>query len=342
MDILGKAIELNGKQATIINTNAEVILKPVDESYRDSINFNYLYTYANIEQGNLVNIGNNTYIVIERENNLVDKHNKCTITKTQSIMYKDKEIQGYIRSLIDIIEKTEYFNILANKIEITIPENKEININDMISYKNSDFKIISIDNTKEGLLTFVAEFEKKAEPIVYSIVAPKELTLTENDTKEIDVVAKKNEVIDSKATLIYKVNDQSICKIENNIVSALKEGKATITITYNNVSTEINVIVKAKEVVPEPKPEPQTEDFSGTFKLNCTDKLKIGKTTTITLNPLRKTVVYKLDDSDGVGEIVSQGNGQCIVKALAEDYITVLALSPSGTKLTEAYILGFK
>ncbi|WP_317411973.1 hypothetical protein [Clostridium baratii] len=342
MDILGKAIELNGKQATIINTNAEVVLKQVDDSYKDSVNFNYLFTYAAIGQGNLVTIDDVTYIVIEKENNLVDTYNKATITKTQPIIYKDKEILGYIRSLTDSIDKTEYFNILANKLEVTIPENKEISINDMISYKNSDFKIISIDNTKEGLLTFVAEFEKKAEPIVYSIVAPKELTLTVGDTKEIEVVAKKNNVIDSKPTLIYKVNDDSICTIENNIVTALKEGKATITITYNNVSTEINVIVKAKEVVPPKEPEDPKEDFSGTFTLNCPEHLKIGETTTITLDPPRKTVVYKLTDSDGIGEIVSQGNGECVVKALAMDYITVVALSPSGTKLTEGYIYGFK
>lgn len=339
MDILGKAIELNGKKATIINSNAEVILKPVDESYRDSVNFNYLYTYAAIGEGNLVTIADVTYIVIEKENNLVDTYNKATITKTQAIIYKDKEILGYIRSLIDSIEKTEYFNILANKIEITIPENEEINTNDIITYKNLDFKIISIDNTKEGLLTFVAEFEKKSEPIVYSINTPKELTLTVDDTKEIGVVAKKNNVVDPKPTLIYSVNDESICIIKDNIVTALKEGKATITITYNNINTEINVIVKAKEVVP---PEDSKEDFSEKFTLNCPDKLKIGTTTTVSLNPARKTVVYKLDDSDGVGEIVNQGNGECIVQALSEDYITVVALSPSGTKLAEGYIYGFK
>lgn len=339
MDILSKAIEMNGKQATIINTNVEVILKPVDESYRDSVNFNYLYTYADIEQGNVVIIDDVTYIVIEKENNLVDTYNKATITKTQPIIYRDKEILGYIRSLTDTVNKTEYFTILANKIEITIPENKEISINDIITYKNSDFKIISIDNTKDGLLTFVAEFEKKAEPITYAIDTPKELTVTLGDTKEIEVIAKKNNVVDSKPTLIYKVTDNSICTIENNIVTALKEGKTTITITYNNVSTEINVIVKAKEVVP---PEDPKEDFSGTFTLNCTDKLKVGSTTTITLNPARKTVVYKLEDSDGIGEIVSQVNGECIIKALSEDYITVVALSPSGSKLAESYILGVK
>lgn len=339
MDILGKAIELNGKQATIINTNAEVILKPVDESYRDSINFNYLFTYAAIGQGNLVTMDDVTYIVIEKENNLVDTYNKATITKTQPIIYKDKEILGCIRSLIDSIDKTEYFNILANKIEITIPENNSININDIITYKNSDFKIILIDNTKDGLLTFIAEFEKRAEPITYTIDTPKELTLILDDTKEIEVVAKKNDVIDSKPTLIYSVKDNTICTIENNIVTSLKEGKTTITITYNNVSTEVNVIVKAKDVVP---PEDPKEDFSGKFTLNCPDKLKVGLTTTIALNPARKTVVYKLEDSDGIGEIVSQTNGECIVQALSEDYITVVALSPSGTKLAEGYIYGFK
>lgn len=337
MDVLEKAIELDGKQAIIINTNTKIILKPCND-----VEFNYLYTHSPIFQGNLVKVkndtNNDTYIVVEKQNNLVDTYNKAKITKAQNIIYKNKEIPCYIKSLIDVVDKTEYFNQLDNKLEVTIPDNEEIDINDIITYKNSDFKIISIDNTKEGLLTFIAEFKKNAEPIVYTITAPKEIILEENETKQIQVVAKKNEVIDSKATLTYSVENKDICTIENNIITALKEGNTTITITYNNVNSVINIIVRAKEK--EIKQE-NKEDFSGTFTLNCPDKIKIGETAIVTITPARKTVTYKLEDSDGIGEIVSQENGECIVKALKEDYMTVVAFSPNGTRLAEDYILGY-
>lgn len=336
MDILEKSIELNGKRATIINTNAEIVLKPCDSNYKDSTNFNLLYTYDPLLQGDLVKIDNVTYIVIEKENNLIDEYNKGVITKAQPIIHKNKEILGYIKSLLDGVDKTEYFNMLANKIEITIPENKEISINDVITYKNSSFKIISIDNTKDGLITFIAEFEKMIESVSYSIDTSKELTLTVGDIRELEIVAKKNNVVDSKPILKYSVKDDSICTIKNNIVTALKEGNTTITITYNNVSIEINIIIKAKEVEPL-----ENEDFSGSFTIDCVNKCKVGQTITAMLNPLRKTVVYKLEDSEGIGEIVSQGDGKCTIKALSEDYITLVAFSPSGTRLSEHYILGY-
>lgn len=340
MDLLGKAIEMNGKQATIINTNAEVILKPVKDSYKDSVNFNYLFTYAAISQGNLITIDNVTYLVIEKENNLIDTYNKCTITKTQTITYKSIELQGYVRALQDAIDKTEYFNVLANKIEITIP-NTDIEINDMVSYKNSDFKIISIDNTKDGLLTIIGEYVKKAEPITYTIETPKEITVNVGENATVEVFAKKNGVIDPKATLIYAVKDNSICTIENKVVNGLKEGSTTIIVSYNNVSTTLDIIVKAKEVIkpvePE-KPVTPTEDFNGKFNIVGAEQMTIGSIEEFTLNPIRKTVKYKIEDVT-VGEIVSQGDGKCTVKALSDtSYLHLMALTPSGTQIAESFI----
>lgn len=347
MDILAKAIEMNGKQATIINTNAEVILKPVADSYKDSVNFNYLFTYAGVSQGNLITIDNVTYLVVEKENNLVDTYNKCTITKTQTILWKGKEIQGYVRALQDAIDKTEYFNILANKIEITIPE-MNIEINDIVSYKNSDFKIISIDNTKDGLLTIVAEYVKKAEPISYTIETPKEITVNVGENATVEIFAKKNGVIDSKATLIYAVKDNSICTIENKVINGLKEGSTTITVSYNNVSTTFNIIVKAKEVIKpvEPTkpvvPETPKEDFNGKFTINGAEQIMIGgDAETFTLDPIRKTVQFKIEDTT-IGEIVSQGDGKCTVKALSDkNYLHLMALTPSGTQIAESWILTY-
>lgn len=90
MDMLSKAIEMNGKKAIITNNNAEVVIKPISDSYKDGVNFNYLYTYAPIQNGNVVNIDNTNYIVLEKEENLINTYNKATITKAQIIIHKKK------------------------------------------------------------------------------------------------------------------------------------------------------------------------------------------------------------------------------------------------------------
>ena len=67
MDMLSKAIEMNGTKAIITNTNASVVIKPIKDSYKDGVNFNYLFTYTPIQNGNIVNIDNINYIVLEKE-----------------------------------------------------------------------------------------------------------------------------------------------------------------------------------------------------------------------------------------------------------------------------------
>ncbi len=88
MDMLSKAIEMNGTKAIITNTNTSVVIKPIKDSYKDGVNFNYLFTYSPIQNGNIVNIDNVNYIVLEKEENLVNTYNKATITKAQIVIYK--------------------------------------------------------------------------------------------------------------------------------------------------------------------------------------------------------------------------------------------------------------
>lgn len=162
MDMLSKAIEMNGTKAIITNTNASVVIKPIKDSYKDGVNFNYLYTYAPIQNGNVVNIDNINYIVLEKEENLVNTYNKVTITKAQIIIYKEKQLLGYVRALKDVVENNQYFKVLADEIEITIPYMSDISIGDDVSYNNKNFKIQSIDDTKENLLVLISKYDTTA------------------------------------------------------------------------------------------------------------------------------------------------------------------------------------
>lgn len=156
MDMLSKAIEMNGKKAIITNTNAQVIIK------LKNLEFNYLYTYAPICNGNILNIDNTNYIVIEKEDNLINVYNKAIITKAQILIYKEQKILGYVRSLKDVVENNQYFKVVGDEIEITIPYMNDIDINDIVSYNNKNFKIQSIDDTKENLLVLILKYDMKA------------------------------------------------------------------------------------------------------------------------------------------------------------------------------------
>ncbi|MDK0617119.1 hypothetical protein P5F24_04185 [Clostridium perfringens] len=162
MDMLSKAIEMNGKKAIITNNNAEVVIKPISDSYKDGVNFNYLYTYAPIQNGNVVNIDNTNYIVLEKENNLINTYNKAIITKAQIVIYKEKQLLAYVRALKDVVENNQYFKVVGDEIEITIPYMRDIDINDIVSYNNKNFKIQSIDDTKENLLVLISKYDTKA------------------------------------------------------------------------------------------------------------------------------------------------------------------------------------
>ncbi|WP_349401450.1 hypothetical protein [Clostridium perfringens] len=158
MDMLSKAIEMNGKKAIITNTNADVVIKPTKDSYKDGVNFNYLFTYSPIQNGNIVNIDNVNYIVLEKEENLVNTYNKATITKAQIVIYKEQKIFGYIRALKDVVDNNRYFNVLADELELTIPYIESISIGDTVSYNKKNFNVQSIDDTKEGLLVLILKY----------------------------------------------------------------------------------------------------------------------------------------------------------------------------------------
>uniref|UniRef100_UPI0014382AAA hypothetical protein n=1 Tax=Clostridium perfringens TaxID=1502 RepID=UPI0014382AAA len=78
------------------------------------------------------------------------------------IIYKEKQLLGYVRALKDVVENNQYFKVLADEIEITIPYMSDISIGDDVSYNNKNFKIQSIDDTKENLLVLISKYDTTA------------------------------------------------------------------------------------------------------------------------------------------------------------------------------------
>lgn len=301
MDMLSKAIEMNGTKAIITNTNASVVIKPIKDSYKDGVNFNYLFTYSPIQNGNIVNIDNVNYIVLEKEENLVNIYNKATITKAQIVIYKEQKIFGYIRALKDVVDNNRYFNVLADELELTIPYMELISVGDTVSYNKKNFNVQSIDDTKEGLLVLILKYSTTVGSEGYNnqqkpIVVPVEEKPSSTTTEEHKEEEKPKEVPKEHE----KVEEPQLKPTESE---------------------------KSKE---------EKEDFSGTFKIDGEQKIQRGKISTYTLSPARKTVKWFIDDKSKASvEIISQDNGSITLKNIGVkmNVIKLVAKSPDDREL---------
>ncbi|NGT51707.1 hypothetical protein G6Z12_07090 [Clostridium perfringens] len=311
MDMLSKAIEMNGTKAIITNTNASVVIKPIKDSYKDGVNFNYLFTYSPIKNGNIVNIDNVNYIVLEKEENLVNTYNKATITKAQIVIYKEQKIFGYIRALKDVVDNNRYFNVLADELELTIPYMELISVGDTVSYNKKNFNVQSIDDTKEGLLVLILKYSTTVGSEGYN-----------NQQKPIVVPVEEK-------------------PIEPN---THKKEKPSSTTTEEHKEDKPKEVPKEHEKVEEPQLKPtesekskeEKEDFSGTFKIDGEQKVQRGKISTYTLSPARKTVKWFIDDKSKASvEIISQDNGSITLKNIGVkmNVIKLVAKSPDDREL---------
>ncbi|XZL26156.1 hypothetical protein ACSXA9_07130 [Clostridium perfringens] len=310
MDMLSKAIEMNGTKAIITNTNASVVIK-IKDSYKDGVNFNYLFTYSPIKNGNIVNIDNVNYIVLEKEENLVNTYNKATITKAQIVIYKEQKIFGYIRALKDVVDNNRYFNVLADELELTIPYMELISVGDTVSYNKKNFNVQSIDDTKEGLLVLILKYSTTVGSEGYN-----------NQQKPIVVPVEEK-------------------PIEPN---THKKEKPSSTTTEEHKEDKPKEVPKEHEKVEEPQLKPtesekskeEKEDFSGTFKIDGEQKVQRGKISTYTLSPARKTVKWFIDDKSKASvEIISQDNGSITLKNIGVkmNVIKLVAKSPDDREL---------
>ncbi|MDK0614610.1 hypothetical protein P5E77_07070 [Clostridium perfringens] len=310
MDMLSKAIEMNGEKAIITNTNASVVIKPIKDSYKDGVNFNYLFTYSPIQNGNIVNIDNVNYIVLEKEENLVNTYNKATITKAQIVIYKEQKIFGYIRALKDVVDNNRYFNVLADELELTIPYIESISIGDTVSYNKKNFNVQSIDDTKEGLLVLILKYSTTVGSEGY------------NNQKKPIVVEEKP----------IEPNTHKEEKPSSTTTEEHKEEEKPKEVPKEHEKVEETQL---KPTEPE-KPKEEKEDFSGTFKIDGEQKIQRGKISTYTLSPARKTVKWFIDDKSKASvEIISQDNGSITLKNIGVkmNVIKLVAKSPDDREL---------
>ena len=130
-------------------------------------------------------------------------------------------------------------------------------------YVIADEEIATIDETgllkahKEGETLLKLEcagarknYTIKVETAVEDITGlDKEITLYEGDEFQLEPKVRMAKKGLEKPTVTYKVKRNTIASVDKNgLITALKEGKTTVTVTAGNVSKKVKVIVEASPV----------------------------------------------------------------------------------------------
>lgn len=268
----------NGKIVTIykrdFNTSAEmVVFKEItnNSSYDDKI----IFADVDIEQGDILELEDNKYIVISDRESVNNVYSKFIVRK----LYKNikvyignelKEISCFVETGTQDIQESLPFGA----IKLTVQENSitnKINYDLRFITMGNVYKVVGFTSQYTGLKYIYAEkdvftdFDDRENGIAdywkynskhsYAMVAePTETVLNEGDTLQLKLSITDNYNPVENPTLIYTSNDETIATVsETGLITAIAEGTTTITVKFVGDGVEltktVNVTVQKKEEV---------------------------------------------------------------------------------------------
>ncbi len=239
---------------------------------------------------------NDNVILLEKEDGYSISGNKVgksqvTIEAAEIESYIDLEIEVYDPDYIPI--SAENITLSPETMELTVGESRDLTIDiqpenaetkDLL-FAISDPEVIRISETgsvtalKEGAAEIVAKIGEVSSNTVSVIVSEvvtipvesvtlseKNLTLSVNETKQLSAtVAPEDATV--KDIHFASSNEEIVSVDETGLVTALKEGKATVSVVTvsGNLSDECEVTVTPSEntAEPDPKPAPDPEPKTG-------------------------------------------------------------------------------
>jgi len=273
----------NGKIVTIykrdFNTIAEmVVFKEIsnNSSYDDKI----IFADVDIEQGDIVELEGNKYIVISDRENINNVYSKFIVRKLYKNIkvYINNELKS-VDCFIDTNAQAIQDSLPFGAIKLTVQENKTTN---KIGYDlrfitmGNVYKVVGFTSEYSGLKYIYAEkdvftdFDDMENGIAdywkyntkhgYALVAePTTTTLNEGDTLQLNVTVTDtvNNITNpiENPTLIYTSNDETIATVsETGLITAIAEGITTINIKFvgedgTELTKTVSVTVQKKEEV---------------------------------------------------------------------------------------------
>lgn len=266
LDSAGKDITLNNESARAVITNTKLnVFTDFDDRH--------IATLTRIKRGDLIQWNNNNWFIY---NEIAEPRH----SKYKGIMRKCNHtikfiLNGNLYSFPSIISsKTHSVNfgnvpLAEGKIMVTMQDNqltRLIELNKRFILSNSQpYKIVGVDRTMVGLLTFTADVDliKASDDLengiadidqidIYHIEVEPTLIINEGSSQQLNFTTYKNRDIVS-FPVTFASSDEGIITVDSNgLITAYNEGTATITITKaddESVFANIDITVETNIIV---------------------------------------------------------------------------------------------
>ena len=150
-----------------------------------------------------------------------------------------------------------------------------------VTWSSSDPEVATVEDgkvtaVKEGTATITVKAGEKSATCVVTVkkkvievesveLDKTEVELIEGESATLVATVKPDDATDK--TVTWSSSDPEVATVEDGVVTAVKEGTATITVSAGEKSATCAVTVKAKE--PEPEPGPSISDLYGTYTITA-------------------------------------------------------------------------
>lgn len=216
------------------------------------------------------------------------------------------------------------------QLKPTLKKNGNV-ITEKLTYKSNNISITTVSDL--GLVTVVGvgattidisygNYVTKtinvtiAKNDIYTIECS-DITVDKGNTVQLAPICKKNGIQIDNQPINYSVADSSIANISSDgIVTALSVGNTTITMTWQGVSTTINVTVNKSEPI--------------TYTINGKDKVVHKNTYSYTLSPSNSNCVWSLDEFSEELEIAR-------IESQSSDKVTIYAYETLSSDICTLY-----
>ena len=242
-----------------------------------------LKIYNSVKKGNVIKLHNKKVKLWKKTINYV-KENKNEITikyKKNYITIPASELKNKMIINLDI-EKKKINKPLFNNVKVlyindtdTLEKSNKLKVKlPMFLYKNKTVDVYAVKNNGEYELInsnkkvnnkYISfKINNKYKDYFICYIKLKDYTINENVTlkkdEEYDINVNFNPSNATNKNIKYKVKDDSIIYLKDNIIKPLKEGKTTIEINSNDINKTINVEVKGDKTVLSEEKETKKEE----------------------------------------------------------------------------------
>lgn len=163
---------------------------------------------------------------------------------------------------------TNYYSYVSDLYKISV--NYPVKLNYYIQYKNKQYKIDSIDDTRPYNIAF-ARYDAEIVDTYKIVIDSTSTSIKKDKTYQINATCYKNAEVVTDAIVTYVSNNTNVATVTNyGLVKGIAKGTTNIVCSWNNVSTQFAITV-TEDTPPTPSHnynirvvDDMTEDFINT------------------------------------------------------------------------------